>query len=80
MAELFGRGVELLRISRFLDTARRCGDARLVRGEPGAGKTALLCAASDQARALGMRVLRASGSEFEADVSYAGLNQLLAVD
>lgn len=77
MAELFGRGVELLRISRFLDSARLRGDVRLVRGEPGVGKSALLASAADQADAAGMRVLRASGSEFEADVGYSGLNQLL---
>jgi DNA-binding CsgD family transcriptional regulator len=76
-AELFGRAVELERISRFLDTARRCGGTRLVRGEPGVGKSALLDAAADRAYAAGTRVLRASGSEFEADVSYSGLNQLL---
>jgi DNA-binding NarL/FixJ family response regulator len=77
MAELFGRGVELLRIERFLDEARHSGDTRLLRGEPGVGKSALLAAAADQAHASGMRVLRASGSEFEVDVGYSGLNQLL---
>lgn len=77
MTELFGRGVELLRISRFLDEARRSGDTRLVRGEPGIGKSALLDATADLASAAGMLVLRASGSEFEADVTYSGLNQLL---
>lgn len=77
MAELFGRGVELLRISRFLDKARHSGDTRLIRGEPGVGKSALLDAAADLASAAGMLVLRASGSEFEADVTYSGLNQLL---
>ncbi|OAN33889.1 AAA family ATPase [Mycolicibacterium iranicum] len=77
MPELFGRGVELLRISRFLERARCSGDTRLVRGEPGVGKSALLDAAADLASAAGMLVLRASGSEFEADVTYSGLNQLL---
>ncbi|WP_222622218.1 AAA family ATPase [Mycolicibacterium fluoranthenivorans] len=77
MAELFGRGVELHRIERFLDGVRRSGNTRLVRGEPGVGKSALLDAAADLARAADMLVLRASGSEFEADVGYSGLNQLL---
>jgi len=77
MTELFGRGVELMRIARFLERARDGGGTRLVRGEPGVGKSALLAAAADQAHATGMRVLRAWGSEFEADVSYSGLNQLL---
>ncbi len=77
MTELFGRGVELMRIARFLDSVRHRGDTRFVRGEPGVGKSALLAAAADQAHAAGMLVLRASGSEFEADVSYSALNQLL---
>lgn len=77
MANLFGRGVELHRIARFLDRAQHSGDTRLVRGDPGVGKSALLDAAADLADAAGMLVLRASGAEFEADVSYSGLNQLL---
>ncbi len=77
MANLFGRGVELHRIAGFLDRAQHTGDTRLVRGEPGVGKTALLDAAAELAEAAGMLVLRASGAEFEADVSYSGLNQLL---
>ena len=77
MPELFGRGVELLRISRFLERARNIGDSRLIRGEPGVGKSALLDAAADLACDAGMLVLRASGSEFERDVAYSGLNQLL---
>ena len=64
--QLFGRSVELERISRFVDAAQHSGDTRLVRGEPGVGKSVLLDAAADMAHAAGMRVLRASGSEFEA--------------
>lgn len=77
MTELFGRGVELERIARFLAKSRRSGDTRLVRGEPGVGKSALLAAAAELADAADMRVLRASGSEFEANVTYSALNQLL---
>lgn len=77
MTQLFGRDVELGRIARFLDRSQHIGDTRLVRGEPGVGKSALLAAAADMAHEAGMLVLRASGSEFEADVSYSGLNQLL---
>ncbi|GIF64106.1 LuxR family transcriptional regulator [Asanoa ishikariensis] len=75
--ELFGREVELARISRFLESVRGGGDVRMVRGEPGVGKSALLTAAAELAVDDGMRVLRASGSEFEADISYSVLNQLL---
>ncbi|MFG1997418.1 ATP-binding protein [Actinoplanes sp. NPDC048988] len=74
---LFGREVELARIGRFMKSVRQGGDVRMVRGEPGVGKSALLTAAVHLAEADGLRVLRASGSEFEADVSYSLLNQLL---
>ncbi|RKN47522.1 AAA family ATPase [Micromonospora endolithica] len=74
---LFGRETELARISRFLQSVRDGGDVRMVRGEPGVGKSALLSAAADLAGTAGMRVFRANGSEFEADVSYSLLNQLL---
>lgn len=70
---LFGRDAELARLAAFLDG----GAAVLLEGEPGVGKSALLTATADRAEARGMRVLRASGSEFEADIGYAALNQLL---
>ncbi|MFF3672006.1 helix-turn-helix transcriptional regulator [Microtetraspora malaysiensis] len=73
---LFGRHAELEQLSGFLDAARRHGDARLMWGDPGIGKSALLAAAAELAVTAGMRVLRASGSEFGADVSYSCLNQL----
>ncbi|EXG82393.1 helix-turn-helix transcriptional regulator [Cryptosporangium arvum] len=74
---LFGREVELANIRRFLQSIRHGGDMRMVRGEPGVGKSALLAAAADLADAEGMRVLPANGSEFEAEISYSLLNQLL---
>jgi len=49
----------------------------LVTGEPGVGKTVLLKAASEAASAAGTRVLRAAGVEFEAGMSFSGLNQVL---
>ena len=49
----------------------------LLSGEPGVGKTALLDVAAAEAAASGLRVLRAGGVEFEADISFSGLNQLL---
>jgi hypothetical protein len=45
-------------------------------GEPGAGKTALLAAATQQARSAGVLVLPANGVEFEADIPSAGLGQV----
>jgi DNA-binding CsgD family transcriptional regulator len=75
--ELFGRLGELDQLAGFLDGVRANGDARLLWGEPGVGKSSLMAAAAELAAAAGIRVLRASGSEFEADVSYSCLNQLL---
>ncbi|SCF06913.1 AAA ATPase domain-containing protein [Micromonospora haikouensis] len=76
-SELFGRHDDLAQLAEFLDGVRQGGGARLISGEPGVGKSALMTAAMEFALADGMRVLRASGSEFEADVSYSGLHQLL---
>ncbi|MEU7982633.1 AAA family ATPase [Micromonospora sp. NPDC049081] len=76
-SELFGRHDALAQLAEFLDGVRQGGGARLICGEPGVGKSALMTAAMEFALADGMRVLRASGSEFEADVSYSGLHQLL---
>ena len=46
-------------------------------GEPGIGKSALLHAAATSAGARGMRVLRTTGVESEAQLPFAGLHQLL---
>jgi hypothetical protein len=73
---LTGRDTELGLIRSFLAAAATRGGALLLAGEPGAGKTALLEAAASAAAA-GTRVVRAAGAEFEADVSFSGLNQLL---
>lgn len=50
--------------------------ALVLRGEPGAGKTALLDHASSAAA--GFRTLRAAGVEPETELAYAGLQQLCA--
>ncbi len=73
---LLGRDEELAVVSEFLGRAAH-GDAMLVLGEHGAGKTALLDAAAERAMARGVKVLRASGVEFEADIPFAGLHQVL---
>ncbi len=73
---LLGRDRELSAIDQALAAARLGKSARLViRGEPGIGKTALLEYATDHAGT--MRVLSARGVEFEADVPFAGLSELL---
>ncbi|HEY0832251.1 MAG TPA: AAA family ATPase [Candidatus Dormibacteraeota bacterium] len=73
---LLGRERELFAIDQGLAAARLGKSARLViRGEPGIGKTALLEYAIEQAGT--MRVLAARGVEFEADVPFAALSELL---
>ncbi len=74
--ELVGRSAELRRMKSFVGRALQSGEALLVTGAPGVGKTALLDAACRIAAAADARLLRAAGVQFEAEVSFAGLNQL----
>ncbi len=74
---LVGRDHDAEFIGTFVDRAAVGGAALLVEGEAGVGKTALLGVAAAHARAAGIRVLPGVGAEFEADVSFAGLHQLL---
>jgi len=77
-AELIGRDQEAghlrLLVSRIPQAA---GEALLLSGDPGVGKTSLLGYAADAATDAGIRLLRATGSQFEADISFAALHQLL---
>ncbi|MBA8954334.1 AAA family ATPase [Actinomadura namibiensis] len=73
---LYGRDAETATIDRLLQGARAGRSGALVlRGEAGIGKSALLahaeCAAAD------MRVLRATGTEYERSLPYAGLHLML---
>ena len=72
-----GRGGELTLIGAFIEQACTGGDTLLLFGEPGAGKTALLDAAAGTASDAGTLVLRAAGVEFEADLPFSGLHQVL---
>ncbi|MFC0548751.1 AAA family ATPase [Kutzneria chonburiensis] len=74
---LVGRADDLEALRVYFSEASVQGGALLVLGEPGVGKTALLDAAATAFAEGGARVLRAAGVEFEADISYSGLNQLL---
>gem|GEM_PF-25435 len=72
---LIGRNSERASIERALTTARQGGSAVIVvRGEAGAGKTALLDDAV--AKAGGIRVLRTRGAEGEWTQPFAGLAEL----
>jgi len=73
---LEGREVELGAIGSLVQGLHGRGRAMVLVGEPGAGKTALLEAATQQGRSAGVRVLPASGVEFEADIPYSGLSQV----
>lgn len=75
---LVGRADDLVRIYDFLGRGPGISHgATVLYGEAGAGKTVLLDAAVAAAADNGFRVLRAAGVEFEADVAYSGLNQVL---
>lgn len=75
---LIGRDHELAELRRLVDEAvTGGGGALLVTGEAGVGKSALLDAVSLIARDVGAHVLRASGVEFEADIAFSGLHQLV---
>ncbi|BCB80857.1 LuxR family transcriptional regulator [Phytohabitans flavus] len=71
-AALTGRDEELETIATVLDVG-----ALLLTGPAGSGRSALLEEAAERATVSGIRVLRGAGSAFEADLPYAGLNQLL---
>jgi DNA-binding CsgD family transcriptional regulator len=73
---LVGRETETAGLGTLLDAARGGTSGALVlRGEAGIGKTALLQHAVDAAG--GFQVLRATGIEYEAELPYAALHQLL---
>ncbi|MFD7688857.1 ATP-binding protein [Streptomyces sp. NPDC059781] len=74
---LVGREGELAELAAFLDMAGTDGAVLLLTGDPGVGKTALLDATAELAVAKGVRVVRGSGVEYETDISYAGLHQLV---
>ena len=74
---LVGRENEVDQVSRVVDEGRSVFRALIVLGEAGTGKTALLAAAADRARALGTDVLVSGGCESESDQSFAALHQLL---
>src|SRR5580693_1297629 len=77
LPHLFGREHELARIDSVLEGVGELGQALLIRGRPGIGKSALLEVARARARGLGMQVMSTAGAPFEMSMPFAGLHRLL---
>jgi DNA-binding CsgD family transcriptional regulator len=76
-ALLYGRANEIAVLEGMLAQATEGGDARVIRGDPGIGKSALLGIAREVALTKGFQVLAATGVQSEAELPFAGLHQLL---
>src|SRR6185436_12178843 len=77
VAPLLGRDQEQALLASLLDEIAEHGQALVLRGEPGIGKSRLLSVAAQTARERGMTVLTATGVQSEAQLPFAGLHQLL---
>ncbi|MEO3869525.1 AAA family ATPase [Nonomuraea sp. B12E4] len=77
MITLFGREREVAQLAELVDRVHQRGDALVVRGAPGIGKSALLAVATERAEARGLLVSTASGVQSETHLPFAGLHQLL---
>jgi hypothetical protein len=77
LQNLYGRDEELAVLARLFERDGCAGRVLLLHGEPGIGKTALLEAAARLAAGAGVRVLRTTGVQAEAQLPFAGLHQLL---
>src|SRR3954447_1762412 len=76
-APLVGRDSERALLTSLLDEVAEHGQALVLRGEPGIGKSRLLSVAARSARERGMTILAATGVQSEAQLPFAGLHQLL---
>src|ERR1700744_1914038 len=74
---LLGRADEQRLLSSLLDEVAMRGQALVLRGEPGIGKSRLLSGLAHDARERGMVVLTAAGVPSEAHLPFAGLHQML---
>ena len=74
---LVGRGAEIDVLQSFVERAGVSGEALVLVGDAGVGKTALLDVAARRAVSLGVSVVRAAGAEFEAEITFSALHQLL---
>src|SRR5215467_15935052 len=76
-APLLGRDQEQSFLRSLLDEVAIHGQALVLRGEPGVGKSRLLSDTVRAARERGMSVLATAGVQSEAHLPFAGLHQLL---
>ena len=76
-APLVGRLEEQRLLTSILDDVAIRGQALVLHGEPGIGKSRLLAEAELAARERGMAVLTTAGVQSEAHLPFAGLHQLL---
>ncbi len=74
---LVGRVEEQSLLTSLLDDVVARGQALVLHGEPGIGKSRLLAKAEEAARERGMTVLTTAGVQSEAHLPFAGLHQLL---
>jgi DNA-binding CsgD family transcriptional regulator len=77
-AEIIGRRDELLALESFLDAVPTGGQALLLEGDAGIGKTVLWEEALRVAGERGFRVLRSRPTQSEAQVAFAAVGDLLA--
>ena len=76
-AGLLERERELARVGRlFGRISAGSGSVVVVEGPAGIGKSELLAAAGEGGQARGLEVLRARGSEFEAEIAFGVARQL----
>src|SRR4030095_12727271 len=76
-APLQGRLEEQKLLTSLLDDVPARGQALVVHGAPGIGKSRLLSETERTARQRGMAVLSTTGVQSEAHLPFAGLHQLL---
>src|SRR3954464_4998674 len=76
-APLLGRVHEQTLLTSLLDGVATRGQALVLRGDPGIGKSRLLSEAARTARERGMHGLYLTGVQSEANLPFAGLHQML---
>jgi hypothetical protein len=76
--QIIGRREELLTLDAFLTDISTGGQALLLEGDAGIGKTALWREGLRTAKARGISVLRANPSNSEAQIAFAALGDLVA--